>query len=163
MFGQCGGVCSMLKLRHKTMHRESGLTLVELMIAMSISVLVIVAFVASFTLIVKGGRSSVEVGRLNSQLNHVISLITTDIQRAGYWGQATTSSTNPFMVTGTTDIQVNVGNNCILLTYDRDGNGSLPAIAAGSDDERYGFRLNNNTIQYRPPGATFSCSAAATN
>ena len=67
-------------------------------------------------------------------------------------------NTNAFMAAGT-DITVNSSHNCLLFAYDKNGDGLLPAINANIDDERYGFRLINNTLQVRPPGTAFSCTA----
>lgn len=141
----------------------AGLTMIELMIALAISLVISGAFIASFQVSLRGSRVTVELGRVNTALDHVLELMTKDIQRAGYWAGAGTSSTNPYMVSGSTNIQVNGANDCILLTYDKDGSGgtSLPAI--GANDERFGYRLMDNAIQYRPAGSTFACTAASAN
>src|SRR6185503_16427844 len=93
-----------------------------------------------------------------------MQLMSNDIRRAGYWGNAisdinTGANNNPFMAAGT-DIAI-TGGNCILFSYDYNNNGTLPTISSASDDERYGFRLSGSTLQTRPPGASFDCSAAA--
>lgn len=119
--------------------------------------------IALFTTAIIHNRKSIEFAHLNKTLSMVLSSMTKDIQRAGYWEQAETSNSNPFMVTGSTDITVNATNNCILLTYDADNDGSLPAISSAIDDERYGYRLQNNVIQSRPHGAAFSCTAPSTS
>lgn len=137
---------------------QKGFTLLELIIALLVSLTVMVGILALFFNMIKHSRSTVEAGRLDRTLHAAMFAMATDIRRAGYWANATSSSTNPFMVTGSTDIQV-PSSSCILLTYDHNSDGSLPGISSGIDDERYGYRLVNNAIQYRPAGATFSCSA----
>lgn len=137
--------------------------MIELLITLTISIVVLGGVIALFSLSVIHSRKTIEAGRLDKTLHRVLDTIGRDIQRAGYWGQAETGSNNPFMVTGSTDIQVNAANNCILLTYDSDSNGTLPTISASIDDERYGFRLLNNAIQYRPRGAPLDCTAASTS
>lgn len=139
---------------------QRGFTLIELLIAMSIGMLIIAAALSVFFAMTKSSRITLEVSRLDRDLHNIVNIMTTDIQRAGYWGQAVTSSTNPFMTTGTSDIQV-VGGNCILLTYDTNGDGTFPALGAGTDDERYGYRLMNGAIQYRPHGSTYNCAASS--
>ena len=141
-------------------NKQQGFTLIELLIAMTISLVIIAGAMAVFFAMTKSSRNTLEVSRLDRDLNNALNIIASDIQRAGYWGQSTSSSTNPFMVTGSTDIQVS-GGNCILLTYDTNGDGTLPGLGSGTDDERYGFRLMNGAIQYRPHGASFNCGAAS--
>lgn len=140
---------------------QTGVTLLELMIALFISTFVVAALVGLFFMAGRHNTNTLEVTKLDTELNLVINSMARDVQRAGYWANSQTSATNPFMQTGTTDISI-VGGNCVLLTYDHDANGALPAVGAGTDDERYGYRLMAGAIQYRPSGANFSCAADGT-
>lgn len=144
----------------KRIKQQRGYSLIEMMVALVLSSVVMGGMLTIFFNSLKHSSSANDIGKLDQQLHSVMHLISSDVRRAGYWANAHTSNSNPFMVTGSTDITVNAGNNCVLLTYDADGDGSLPSIASGSDDERYGYRLINNIIQYRPWGADFNCSAA---
>lgn len=70
----------------KTQNRQSGLTLVELMVAMTISLLILAALVALF---VNTSRANREFARANSMLESgrfAIQLMENDIVHAGYWG-----------------------------------------------------------------------------
>ena len=143
----------------------SGLTFIEVIVALAINVILLSALLAVFSANLNQYNRMQNSNTLNQQLQVALDLMANDIRRAGYWGNAssdigTGANNNPFMVTGSTDITVS-GGNCILFTYDRSGNGSLATISSASDDERYGFRLSNQTLQARPPGATFACNAAA--
>lgn len=143
--------------------RQSGFTLLELMIALAISVIVMAGVLALFINMINHSRGTIDAGRLDRELHSVLTAMGTDIRRAGYWGQAETSNSNPFMVTGSTDLSINGANDCILVTYDHDDDGVLPAISAGVDDERYGYRKTGDAIQFRPRGSTFDCTATAAN
>lgn len=143
----------------------SGFTFVEVLIAMLLNAFLLAALIAIFTSNLEHYRKVLAYNQLNEQLHAALKLMSDDIRRAGYWANAqndvgTGQNNNPFMAAGL-DVAV-TGGNCILFSYDRNSNGSLPSIATGSDDERYGFRLNGQAIQARPPGASFSCAAAAT-
>ncbi len=110
-------------------------------------------------------RKTLDTNRLNQQLQSSLILMGNDIRRAGFWANAgndigTNQNNNPFM-TSATDISVGAGNTCIIFTYDSDSNGLLPAINAAIDDERYGFALNGQVLQARPPGAVFACTGNA--
>lgn len=140
-----------------------GFSLVELMVALVISAFLLTALVAVFVANVKQYDNVININRLNQQLETVLTLMTDDIRRAGYWSNAsslvgTNTNTNPFMAVGT-DISVNGANNCILFTYDHNGTGTLPSISSASDDDRYGYQLSGGAIQVRPPGASFACGA----
>lgn len=156
----------MLLTNRARLSRTSGLTLIELMIAMVINLLLLLALTSIFSSNVGHYNTVSKTDMLNQQLQSAMQLMVNDIRRAGYWSNAsndlnTAANTNPYMVNAT-DVTINGGNNCILLTYDANNNGSLPSIAAGSDDERYGFRLQSSAVQARPPGASYDCAAAAT-
>ena len=143
----------------------AGFTFTELLVALTLNALLFAALLSVFVANLGHNRKVVNTNRLNQQLQTALDVMTNDIRRAGYWANAHTdvgtgSNNNPFMAAGT-DISVNLANNCILLAYDRNSDGALPAISAAADDERYGYRLINSTLQGRPPGATFSCTAAA--
>lgn len=143
-----------------------GFTLTELIIAVAINALLFGALITIFLANLNHYRMTININRLNQQLYAVVDIMAAEIRRAGYWANAkndlgTNQNNNPFMATGV-DISVTSGN-CILFAYDHDKNGTLPSIGSASDDERYGFRLSGQTIQTRPPGATFACNASASS
>jgi prepilin peptidase dependent protein B len=139
-----------------------------MLVALAINMLILSALVAVFIGNLNHYTKSININRLNQQLDTALNLMANDIRRAGYWANANSDSglsanNNPFMVTGTTDISTNGSNNCILFAYDHDSNSVLPAVSNTYDDERYGFRLMAGAVQTRPPGASFNCTAAAAN
>lgn len=149
----------------KKISSTKGLTLIELLIAMALNLVLLLALTSMFSSTVGHYNTVNKSDLLSQQLQSAMQMMANDIRRAGYWVNSsndigTGANSNPFM-TASTDITVNANNNCVLFTYDYSKNGTLPTIASGSDDERYGFRLLNNAIQARPPGASYSCSASA--
>jgi prepilin peptidase dependent protein B len=152
-----------------TRRQLAGFTLTELLVALVINVLVLTSLLGVFISNLNHYTTSINTNRLNQQLQAVMQLMTSDIRRAGYWSNSQTSvgtdtNSNPFVVTGSTDVTIGgTGGNCILFTYDHNGTGTLPSISTTADDDRYGYRLQSGAIQTRPWGATFSCSAAASN
>ena len=143
--------------------KAQGFTLIELLVVLVITSFLLASLLAVYINASLAYQRSVNNVRLNQTLQSAMSFMTNDIRRAGFWENAYTdvnagSNHNPFL---TNDISINGAGNCILFTYDRNGLGSLPAIGAGSDDERYGFRLISNAIQARPSGAAYNCTASA--
>ena len=133
------------------------------MIALTLSALVMTVFIALYVASIKQYTKTLNTARLDQSLQASLRMMANDIRRAGFWGNAisdlsTNTNTNPF---NTNDISINGAGNCILLSYDQNGDGLLPAVGAGTDDERYGYRLSNNAIQARPNGASYLCTAAA--
>ncbi|VVC75585.1 hypothetical protein AQUSIP_08750 [Aquicella siphonis] len=145
--------------------QQQGLSLVELLVALVVNIILLSALIAAFSSTISHYNNVNNADTLNQQLESALLLMANDIRRAGYWGNAmndvnTGLNNNPFMAADT-DVSINGGNNCILFTYDYDNNGSVQAVTSASDDERYGFRVVNQTLQARPPGAPFDCTAAA--
>lgn len=152
-------------LNHRSISRHSGFTFVELLTALAINVVLMAGLVTIFMSNINHYRTSINMNRLNQQLQTTMLVMTNEIRRAGYWANAqsdlgSSTNNNPFMATG---VDIAVSGNCILFAYDSNNNGSLPSIDASSDDERYGFRLNGQTIQARPYGAPYDCATAAAN
>lgn len=142
---------------------KGGFSLIEMLVALTITAVLLAVFVSMFSALVQRTKTTVNTQRLDQSLQAALSLMANDIRRAGFWGSATTNihthtNINPF---NTNDVSINVGGDCLLLTYDQNGDGALPSIGAGTDDERYGYRLMNGAIQARPSGASYSCGALA--
>ncbi|MCD6048078.1 MAG: hypothetical protein K0S08_1725 [Gammaproteobacteria bacterium] len=143
--------------------RIKGFTLIELLVVLVITGILLSSLISAYLSIAQKDRAAMDTMRLDRSLHATMSLMASDISRAGFWANAssgvkTGTNNNPFM---TNSVTINSTNDCILLTYDRDGDGSLPSTGTGNDDERYGFRLMNDAIQGRPSGATFDCTASA--
>jgi len=142
---------------------QFGFSIAELLVALVINLILLSALIGVFSTNTSHYTKVTKSDMLNQQLETALQLMENDIRRAGYWGNASNDigsgqNTNPFMSAAT---DVTVVGNCILFAYDYDNNGSLPSVSSSSDDERYGYRLNSNTIQTRPPGAPFDCSASS--
>ena len=132
------------------MKKQHGFTLIEIMIALTLGLIVLGAVISIYVATVSSSSSIIKSARLNHDLNAVMALMINDIKRAGYWGGATVaadSRANPFTAT-TTNLQILTANDCILYSYDANGNGSVDT------DEYYGFKLAAGTIQMRKTGAT---------
>lgn len=145
--------------------KMKGFTFVELLVALAVNLVLFAGLITIFLSNIKYYHTSINVNRLNQQLQTVVLLMSNEIRRAGYWANAqndigSTTNNNPFMAGGT---DITVSGSCILFTYDSNSDGSLPSIASGSDDERYGFRLSGQTLQARTYGSAYDCATAAGN
>ena len=150
----------------KSIRSTRGFTFIEILAALAINLILMAGLITIFLSNINHYRSTINVNRLNQQLQTVMLLMSNEIRRSGYWSNAqndigSSTNNNPFMAVAT-DITV-TGGNCILFTYDSNSNGALPAITAGADDERYGFRLSGQSLQSRTYGAPYDCATAAGN
>lgn len=142
-------------------HKQQGVFIIELLIGILVGIIVIAGSISAFIAISSSNRNTLETTRLVHELRTALSLIVHDSRRAGYFGQAlndmdTGTNTNPFM-TAQTDIQTPTAN-CLLFSYDLNNDGVLPALNNAGGDERYGYRLNNSTIETRAiADPSFAC------
>ena len=138
--------------------KHQGFSLVELMIAMAVGLFLMGGVVSIFGASAKAQSESIQTARLQQELRAALSIMRTDIRRAGYWGNALASlgANNPF-TTVTTDINMLNGGACILYSYDLNKDGVVD-----NNTEYFGFRLNNNAIEMRTSGTvTDDCSINA--
>ena len=137
---------------------ENGFTLVELMVAMVIGLITLGAALALYLTIFTGSVTTIRSVRLNHDIDSAISLISNELRRAGYNGNAQTggdcddldstsycAQDNPF------GININVAGDCVLYSYDVSDDGVL------DDSERFGFMKSGGELYIRLQGADHSC------
>lgn len=148
---------------HPLKRKYTGFTLIELLIGLSIGLVVSAGLITFFMATSKSTTQTIQSIRLEYELQAAVDLMVSDIRRAGFYGSSQNmvnsgANTNPFMAANT-DISVPI-SSCILLTYDLSNDGSIPALNTSNSDERFGYRLSNQTIQARSPtDSVFSCSS----
>jgi type II secretory pathway component PulJ len=127
---------------------QSGITLIELMIAMILGLLVSGAIITIFITNVKSATENIKMIHLNQELRTVMGFMSDEIKRAGY----SASSDEDYMGAWSTATA-----GCIIYSYDQNGDGS--AYAAGTD--RLGFKLDNGVIKWG--SSVTSCTLPALN
>lgn len=153
-----------------------GFTLVELMVATSIGLIAIASVLTVYAATVQHSTAQLNAAHLHQQLYGLLHLMSTDIRRAGYWHfdiATQVVSDNPFM-TGQTRLQSLAypeehSNSCILFAYDVDKDGLVGIGQCGSkncpdgtdedNNEQFGFRLRNFSVQSRYGGHTIGCDS----
>jgi len=148
----------------KDKNLEKGFTLVELMVAMVIGLVTLGAALALYLTIFTGSMTTIRSARLNHDIDSAMTLITNELRRAGFNGNAVTGGCdeldsdtycvedNPFQ---TLDIST---DRCVLYTYDDNANGVLDG------NEQFGFMLANKTLFIRIDdldGSSPSCDAGS--
>jgi len=138
---------------HSIKRPESGFTLIELMIAVTVGLILLTAVLGTFVTMIRSDNDNLKAIRLNQQLRATMSLIARDLKRSGYSGNNTAAiqifsgAANVFQqlrVDKTPALNCTqnpdathppLGCPCVVYTYDEDNDG----ITDGS--ERFGFRL----------------------
>ncbi|OGT43998.1 MAG: hypothetical protein A3F13_04540 [Gammaproteobacteria bacterium RIFCSPHIGHO2_12_FULL_40_19] len=133
--------------------KQHGVSLIEILVGLSISMIIAVAVLGIFSNSIDGSQQVLGTGKLERDLNAIMDGIVADVQRTGYWFNATSSSTNPFFAAGT-DITDGGTTNCVTFAYDRNQDGAV------TDSDKFGYRMGTSAIQFRPTGSTFACSPA---
>ena len=125
---------------------QRGLTLVELMVAIAISLIVIAAALTFLNSHLRESRAVQVELRLMQDLRSAADLIGRDLRRAGHWGNASagvwqsdaeTVATNPYAF-------VTVASNNVAFNFSRDAaeNGYLDT------NEQFGFRLRAGIVEF---------------
>jgi prepilin peptidase dependent protein B len=135
--------------------KQRGLSIIELLIGMIISLIVIAAIIGIFANTIAGSQGVLQRGKLDRDLFAAMDIMANDIQRAGYWVNATSSTANPFMA-GTNIITTNASTNCITFAYDRATDGAV------STNDQFGYGLSGNAIQFRQTGSPCASGGAGT-
>ncbi len=159
-----------------TADSQKGFTLVELMIAGTISLIVLSAILTVYSATAQHTTSQLARADLRQQLYTLSNLIAADIRRSGYWAfdpLIVSPAENPFeypenrLRSGALDGEP--AASCLLFSYDLDSDGRVgkgqcrrSGCNSESDDdnvEQFGFRLNEGRIQARFGGAEPSCDS----
>lgn len=129
-----------------------GFSLVELMVALVAGLLLVGAASALFASIIKANRTSLQISRLNQELQSITDMIGRDIQRAGYDASAANhtlvSGASLFYFDSTSDLMNETATGsglyrCIRLRYDDDEDGDLDS---GSETRVYRYNDTNKEI-----------------
>jgi prepilin peptidase dependent protein B len=133
--------------------RQRGLSIIELLIGAAIGMVVISGAAMLTAKNLYGSRLMLAEARLNEDLRNAADLLTRDLRRASYWGNAVkgtiaegaTSKTklNPYTAASAPNSQE--------LSYSFSREVSLDDDVEG-DMERFGFRLYDNAVQMRDDG-----------
>ncbi|WP_319016759.1 type IV pilin [Aeromonas simiae] len=110
--------------------------MVELMVAMVAGLLLVAAVSALFASILRANQTSMQVSRLNQEMQSIVDMMARDLQRSGYdagataFLGATSSARSSFYFDSTTDLmnETVVGSKryqCLRVRYDDDADGCV--------------------------------------
>lgn len=134
-----------------------GFSLVELMVAITIGLFILLGLTSFLSNNLRSSAQLSAATRLNQEMRSIMALMSRDIRRAGYWGNATSGIgvTVPLFDNPFDDVNVATAG-CILYSYDFDADGAL------TGNEQFGFLLDGNTIKARSTSSgSPSCASSA--
>lgn len=132
-----------------------GLSIVEMMVGLVIGLFIIGAALTLFARNVAGTRQMLAETRLNQDLRAAADLITRDLRRAGFWGNAiqgtiaigTSSVTAPNPYSGVATSTSEIGYR---FSTDNTENNVL------DNAEQFGVRLNSGALQLQTASGTWT-------
>lgn len=164
-------------------NRLKGFSLVELMVAMVVGLFVAGIVTTMYISVLRANSTTIQLARLNQDLQAALDIIARDIQRAGYVSgaeaalarNASGDAVNPTVVTkvanasfsafkivsgaiGSDSNDINAtpsspSGSCILIRYDANNDGNISGATA---DEVIGYKYNssNKTIEFKSWSST---------
>ena len=116
----------------KKWKQQCGVTLIELLVAMVISLIVSTAMILLMASTLGTGTQTIQMSRLTQEMRTAMQLITRDLRRANFHSNSAacygTINCSPD-VTKITAIVPNLANNCFRFWLDRESDGDLDAGA----------------------------------
>ena len=142
----------------KINRKQWGLSLVELMVGILMGMIIISGATSVFISTLSSSSTTLKMSKLNQELSTIMSIMASDIRRAGYnfAADANAPHNNEFNQVGDTALSLRtsvanpttnpgvLGNGeCLLYTYDQDKDGVV------DNSEFFGFRVNNDILEMR--------------
>ena len=144
----------------RTAGRQAGFSLVEIMVAMALSLVLFGGLLNAYVATVKSSGELISAAHLDNELHKLMDMMSRDVRRAGTHGDPvaliSSGGTNPFALGTPSAHSGEAANSCLTFSYDWDSDGVLDTA---SPDERYGYRLKNGAVQARQGG--LGCNANA--
>lgn len=161
--------------------RQSGFSLVELMVAMVIGLFVAAIVATMYVSIIRANSTTVQLSRLNMDMQAALDIIARDIQRTGYASGAEAalerdSTGNPTSSAASSAVHtamftahdaggssIDLTNACILLRYDANGDGVITGGANPPEIIAYSYVSGSKTVVYQEFNAAAAQSCTVDN
>jgi type IV pilus assembly protein PilW len=127
---------------------QRGLSIMELLVGITVGMIVLGGAVMLLAKNMAGSRLLLTESRLNEDLRNAADLLTRDLRRAGYWGNAMKGVTAIGMTSATvanpySDVTAPSGDE-VDYRFSRDAGTDNDTL---DNNEKFGFRLMNDAIQ----------------
>jgi len=147
----------------KHLDRQTGVTLVETMIGLALSMIVVSSMVSLMSNSMGSATRIIQMSQLTDELRNTMSMMSRDVRRANFnpnsiYCYANSKCGSDGSATQSSDITINGDENCMLFNLDRNWDGVANTDAAG------GFALDTSgavgVIKMWVGDASPSCATA---
>lgn len=152
-------------MKFRSIHkRQTGASLMEVMIAMSLSLVVTASMIALMANSLRNTSRIIQMTQLTDDLRVAMQMMSRDVRRSSYNANSMFCYANfdcgsDGAITAAADITINNANNCLTFLMDRDHDGD------STEDNAGGFRRVTSSgvgvIEMWTGNNTPDCSAAA--
>ncbi|ACQ94110.1 putative type IV pilin [Tolumonas auensis DSM 9187] len=167
--------------RSGTIQKSKGFSLIELMVAMVIGLFVAAIMATMYVSIIRANSTTVQLSRLNMDMQSALDIIARDIQRTGYASGAEAalerdSAGNPtssavssavhtamFSAYASDGSALDLQNNCVLLRYDANDDGSITGGANPPEIIAYSYVSGASSVVYQEFNTAGSQSCTVDN
>jgi prepilin peptidase dependent protein B len=125
---------------------QQGSSLVELLVGITLGVFLAGGALSMLTSNLKGSQQLLLAARINQDLRAMADLVSRDLKRAGYWGNAISGmnlSTGSSAVTSNPYNSVTTAANTIIYAYSKDTTDNNIV----DSNEQFGFKLSGGAVQ----------------
>jgi prepilin peptidase dependent protein B len=125
---------------------QQGSSLVELLVGITLGVFLAGGALSMLTSNLKGSQQLLLTARINQDLRAMADLVSRDLKRAGYWGNAISGmnlSTGSSAVTSNPYNSVTTAANTIIYAYSKDTTDNNIV----DSNEQFGFKLSGGAVQ----------------
>jgi prepilin peptidase dependent protein B len=139
---------------------QRGMSLIEMMVGITLGLFLIGGAVTMFVTNLASSRVLLLEARINQDLRAAADLITRDLRRSGYWGNAisgtivgstaTAATSNPYTSIACTNCS---GTNTGQITYNYTKDATEDNSLGGN--EQFGFRLDSGALQMQTSSGTW--------
>lgn len=151
-------------MKRNSLHRQTGASLMEVMVAMSISLVVTASMVALMANSLGSTVRIIKMTKLTDDMRVAMQMMTRDVRRSSYnansmFCYANEDCTADGAITAAADITINNSNDCFTFLMDRDHDGD------STEDDAGGFRRVTTggvgVIEMWTGNAAPNCASAA--
>ena len=131
--------------------RQTGLTLIEMMIAMVLGLFVTAVIITVFSTNVRSSTENIKMIRLNQELRGVMTMMVDEIKRHGY---SADSTDNTYM----NELSYDSASKCLNYSYDSD----ITDGAFDSSKDLFAFQLDSNVVYWKT-NVNADCSTSSSS
>ena len=134
--------------------KQTGFSLVELMVSMTIGLTLMAGMMSMFTGTLKNSNDFVSLAKLDQDLQGIMDFVAKEVRRAGFDNNVDNNGDGQ-----TDDAQFGISgsstSSCLIYTYDNDKDGVL----AGDNSESFGIKYDSTNQEILFKSSVTSCSA----